>query len=134
MLNDRIEYVSIITNKICTRVRIDDIEMIEREGRRIHILTGQDEFICYEKIETLAPLLVNRAFFRAKSGLIVNFRLVNRLADQEIVFMSGRTCVIGRNNYIKTRAAYKRYLLGYPPFVDEFSCAQVAEKQDRILS
>ena len=32
------EYISIISASQCARIRIDDIECIEQEGRKLHIL------------------------------------------------------------------------------------------------
>lgn len=130
-----VDFISIITNKICARIRVEDIELIEQEGRKIHILTANEEFVCYDKVEALVPVLVGRSFYRAKRGLIVNFNAVSRLKDQEIFFESGRSYALGRNNYIKTRKAFKNYLLGYPPFVNRrIDFSQAAEKNEKILS
>ena len=130
---DRVDYISVITNKVCARVRIEDIETIEQEGRRMHIFTMFEEFVCYESIERLAPLLVGRTFYRAKKGLVFNFKKVARIENGEIIMESGRVYALGRNNLIKTRKAYKNYLLGYPPFSTDRSTYMVSENFEKII-
>ena len=128
------DYLSIVTNKVCARIKLDDIEMIEQAGRKICIFTKDEEFMCYDRLETLAPVLVNRSFYRAKKGLVVNFARVVRLQAQEITFDSGRIYCIGRNNYVKTKSAFKNYLLGYPPFVNDGLAFNVADDKDDFIA
>ena len=129
--NKKPDTLTIVTNKICARVKVDDIELIEQAGRKLSIFTDQEEFVCYDRLEALAPVLVNKAFFRAKKGLVLNFSRVVRLQDQEVFFDSGRVYCLGRNNYIKTKNAFKSYLLGYPPFVNNgFAIGVADDKKD----
>lgn len=105
-----------MSNKRCAKVPIKDIEAIEQEGRKLHIITGNDEFVCYEKIDRVAPLLLNKNFYRPMKSLIVNFDKVKEVTSQEVSFYSGQSISMGKNNLCKLRGAYKRFLKNYPPF------------------
>lgn len=108
--------ISIMSSKRCAKVPIKDIEAIEQEGRKLHIITGDDDFTCYEKIDRIAPLLLNKNFFRPMKSLIVNFDNVKEVSGQEVEFISGQSISMGKNNLTKLRMAYKRFLKNYPPF------------------
>ena len=41
--DDMPEYLSVISSSMCARIRIDDIEVIEQEGRKLHIITAARE-------------------------------------------------------------------------------------------
>ena len=37
------EYISVISSSSCAKIRIDDIEIIEQDGRKLHVITaGRD--------------------------------------------------------------------------------------------
>lgn len=121
------ECISIMSNTRYARVPIKDIELIEQESRRLHIITGDDEYICYERIERLSRLLGEGNFYKAMKSIIVNFDRVKEVTGQEVVFVSGRKLCMGKNNLMKLRKAFKYYLLQYPPF----GSIQVARVSDR---
>jgi len=108
--------IAVISNNVCAQIRIDDIEYIEQLGRKVHIVSSTGDYCFYEKMCNLAPAITERAFYRVMKGLIINCDKIVRLQNHEIVFESGRTYGMGRNNFIKLRQVYKRYLLQYPPF------------------
>lgn len=108
--------IAVISNRVCAQIRIDDIEYIEQVGRKVHIVSSTGEYCFYEKMRNVAPAITERAFYRVMKGLIINCDKIARLENHEIVFESGRTYGMGRNNFIKLRQVYKRYLLQYPPF------------------
>ncbi len=123
------KFISVISNKVCAQVAIAKIEFIEQEGRKIHIHTDSNDYLCYQSMEKVAVALGGRAFYRPMKSLILNFERVARLENQEIVFASGYVFPLGRNNFIKVRQAFKRYLMHYPPF-STLTGARVAE--DRL--
>lgn len=125
------EYISVISASMCARIRIDDIEVIEQEGRKLHIITGEREYCMYMNISEIIRLLAGRAFYRPIRGLIINFDHVRDISGNMISFNSGQCVTMGKNSISKTRAAYKKYLLKYPPYSlwdrEEHMAASVAD-------
>lgn len=114
--NNLPEYISVISSSHCARIRIDDIEVIEQEGRRLHVITANKEYSFYENIKELIMTLSGRAFYRPVKGLIINFDHVREIEGNNIIFHSGQCVTMGKNSITKTRSAYKKYLLKYPPY------------------
>ena len=110
------EYLSVISSQKCGRIKIDDIEVIEQEGRKIHIVTAERDYAIYESISGIIPVLVGRAFYRPIKGLIINFDHVKDITGNTIYFHSGQSISMGKNSISKTRTSYKKYLLNYPPY------------------
>lgn len=110
------EFISVISSNHCARIRINDIEMIEQDGRRIHIVTAEKDYSFYGSLNSIAVSLADRAFFRVLKGLIVNFDHVRDISGISLNFNSGQSLTLGRNSISKTRRAYKRYLMKYPPY------------------
>ncbi len=123
------EYISIVSASRCARIRIEDIEIIEQEGRKIHIITAERDYSYYEKMNTLAMSLGNRAFYRVMKGLIINFDHVKEIKGYYIIFNSGKVVTMGKNNMSKAKQAYKRYLLHYPPYTTWLDLPGVAEQK-----
>lgn len=116
MLKAPPEYISIISSSQCARIRINDIEMIEQEGRRLHIITAEKDYSFYGTMNSLALSLADRAFYRVLTGMVINFDHVRDITGISINFFSGQSVTLGRNALNKAKRAYKRYLLKYPPY------------------
>lgn len=110
------EFISVISSNHCARIRINDIEMIEQDGRRIHIVTAEKDYSFYGSLNSIAVSLADRAFYRVFKSLIVNFDHVQDIRGISVNFNSGQSMTLGRNAICKTRKAYKRYLMKYPPY------------------
>ena len=115
-LDERSEYISVISSAACGRIRISDIEVIEQEGRKTHIVTAEKDYAFYQRATDLIPALVGRAFYRPVKGLYINFDNVREISGTNIIFYSGQVVTLGRNSISRTRTAYKRYLMKYPPY------------------
>lgn len=111
-----IEFISVIGASQCARIRINDIEMIEQEGRRLHIITAEKDYAFYGTLNSIAVALADRAFYRIMKSMIINFDHVRDISGISINFNSGQSITLGRNALNKTRKAYKRYLMKYPPY------------------
>jgi len=118
------EFISVISSNHCARIRINDIEMIEQDGRRIHIVTAERDFSFYGSLNSIAMSLADRAFYRVFKSLIINFDHVRDIRGISVNFNSGQSMTLGRNAICKTRKAYKRYLMKYPPYTfwDPINC------------
>ena len=114
--HDLPEYISVISASQCARIRIDDIEVIEQEGRKMHVVTPEREYSFYENMKELIPVLAGRAFYRPIRGLVINFDHVKDITGNTICFHSGQCVTMGKNSITRTRSAYKQYLLRYPPY------------------
>jgi hypothetical protein len=110
------EYISVISASQCARIKIDDIEVIEQEGRRLHIITADREYCFYENLRELVMTLSGRAFYTPVKGLIINFDHVREIKGNSICFYSGQCVTMGKNSITKARSAYKKYLMKYPPY------------------
>ena len=111
-----LEFISVIGASQCARIRINDIEMIEQEGRRLHIITAEKDYAFYGSLNSIAVALADRAFYRIMKRMIINFAHVRDISGISINFNSGQSITLGRNALNKTRKAYKRYLMKYPPY------------------
>lgn len=115
-VNNMPEYISVISSSQCARIRIDDIEVIEQEGRKLHVITPDREYSFYESMKEIIPVLACRAFYRPIRGLIINFDHVKEITGNMVSFHSGQCVTMGKNSITRTRTAYKKYLLRYPPY------------------
>lgn len=131
-VDNKPEYLSVISSTMCARIRIDDIEVIEQEGRKLHVVTAAREYCFYESMSSILMILAGRAFFRPLRGLIINFDHVRAIEGNTITLHSGQCVNLGKNSTARTRQAYKNYLRKYPPYnlwsAGDYIAAQVHEK------
>lgn len=107
--------ISIITGSRISRVRVDEIEAVEQDGRKLHIMTGEEDFACYASIDSLCEALLNTGcFYQPMKKLLINFDKVTDVIDNEIRFVSGASLIMGRNKVSELKKEFKEYLLGYP--------------------
>ncbi len=110
------EYISVISGKKCAKIKIDEIEIIEQDGRKLHVITPGRDFEFYGELNTIAETLCERAFFRPMKTMIVNLDQVSDISGYNINFFSGQTLTIGKNALSNMKKAFKKYLLRYPPY------------------
>ena len=103
-----IECITISTGRRTTKVNLSDVLYIERNLRKVRIVTDQDEIEYYQRLENLIPLLDSR-FFPCLKGCYINFDRVKSMEEQQIIFDCGKRFYLGRTNFIRTRKAYKKY-------------------------
>ena len=110
------EFISVISASKCARIRIEDIEVIEQEGRKLHVITADREYCFYENMKEIIMCLYGRAFYRPVKGLIINFEHVKEIAGNAVKLHSGHVVTMGKNSITRTRSAYKKYLMRFPPY------------------
>ena len=108
------EYISVISTNKCAK--IDDIEVIEQEGRKVHVITAAKDYSFYGGLNAIAASLAERAFYRPIKRLIINLDHISDISSYSINFASGQSVALGKNALLSTKRAYKRYLLRYPPY------------------
>ena len=110
------EYISVISSSKCAKIKIDDIEVIEQDGRKVHVITAARDYTFYGSINTIALSLAERAFYRPIKRLVINLDHVSDISSYGVSFSSGQSVALGKNALLSTRRAYKKYLLRYPPY------------------
>ena len=110
------EYISVISTNKCAKIKIDEIEVIEQDGRKVHVITAAKDYSFYGGINTIAGSLAERAFYRPIKRLIINLDHVSDINSYSVNFQSGQSVALGKNALLSTKRAYKRYLLRYPPY------------------
>ena len=68
------DYISVISPNNYARIKIEDIETVEQDGRKLHIKTTEKNYMFYGTISTLAECLAERAFFRPLKSIIINLQ------------------------------------------------------------
>ncbi len=125
------EYISVISANKCAKIKIDDIEVIEQEGRKVHVITAAKDYSFYGGLNTIAGSLAERAFYRPIKRLIINMDHISDISNYSVNFTSGQSVALGKNALLSTKRAYKRYLMRYPPYTIwepmEMSGASVSE-------
>lgn len=104
-----VKYVPVISRKETAKVSVSDIIMIERDKRKLHIVTDQKEYQIYERIENVAPLL-DEGFYSCLKGFYINLSRVKSMADQQIIFDNGMIYSLGRDNFIRAKQRYALFL------------------------
>ena len=109
-------FISVISANSCAKIRIDDIEIIEQDGRKLHVATADKDYTFYGTMNAIAEILAERAFFRPMKKMIINLDHVRDISGFYVNFNSGQSIGMGKNALNLTKRAYKRYLLKYPPY------------------
>lgn len=105
------EYIPVVTKNYSVKVKTDTILLIERDNRRLKIKSDKGDYCFYAKIEDVERFLTD-SFYRCLKGCYINLEKVDTMANQLVVFDNGFEYQLGRNNYIKTRKCYSRYIKG----------------------
>ena len=139
------EYISVISASKCAKIKIDDIEVIEQDGRKVHVITAAKDFSFYGGINTIAGSLAERAFYRPIKRLIINLDHVSDISNYSVNFNSGQSVALGKNALLSTKRAYKRYLMRYPPYTiwepmelaggsvsEPFACEDMLKMDDNL--
>ena len=124
--------INIITGSRITRVKLSDIEVVEQEGRKLHIMTAKEDYPCYASIESVKDqLLLEENFYQPMKKLIINFSKIKEIVDGEIIFASGSSLCMGRNTFIETRKAFKDYIRSYPGMMSAGGGMNFSERKKR---
>ena len=110
------EYISVISANKCAKIKIDDIEVIEQDGRKVHVITAAKDYSFYGGLNTIAGSLAERAFYRPIKRLIINLDHISDINSFSVNFSSGQSVSLGKNALLSTKNAYKKYLMRYPPY------------------
>ncbi len=103
------DYIAVLQGKAVAKVKVSDIVFIERDRRKLHLVTEKGTYDYYERMENVEPVLDQR-FYPCLKGCYINLDKVESMQEQRISFDNGEFLYIGRENFIRTRQYYKKYL------------------------
>lgn len=99
-------YIPVITKHYSCRVDIDDIIYIQQQQKKLAIVTDDEIYSYYEKIENVLDYLDKR-FFRVMKKLVVNLDKISMVKNSRFILRMGRTYIwakiitSGRNKNIR---------------------------------
>lgn len=103
------KFIPVITRQYSRKVNVDDIIYLEQRQRRLAIVTSDETYVCYERIENVEKQLDER-FYHTLKKLVVNLEQISVAKNQKIVFQNGIELQLGRESYIRTKQTYAAYL------------------------
>lgn len=106
---ENLNYIMIMSGSESARVRVSDVVLIERNRRKLRIITDYRIYDFYGKMEAIEPMLDER-FFPCLKGCYINFERVVRMTEQSIFFDNGMVYSLGRENFLRTKHQFKEYL------------------------
>ena len=102
-------YIPVITREYSRKVILDEILYIEQRQRKLAIVTAEETYICYERIENLEKFLDER-FYRTLKKMAINLDKIMVAQNQKITFVDGTVLTMGRESYIRTKQRFSAYL------------------------
>ncbi len=102
-------YIPVITREYSRKVILDEILYIEQRQRKLAIVTAEETYICYERIENLEKFLDER-FYRTLKKMVINLDKIMVAQNQKITFVDGTVLTMGRESYIRTKQRFSAYL------------------------
>jgi len=106
-------YIPMITRGRVSRIPLDEIIYIMKVHRKVRIVTREQQYEYYERLENLMQYLDSR-FYTCLKGTVINLDKVERMEERpeerRIYFLNGEYLLIGRDNFIRTKQRYAAWL------------------------
>ncbi len=102
-------YIPVVTRGYSRKVNLDEVLYFEQRQRKLAIVTAEDTYICYERIENLEKILDER-FYHTLKKLVVNLDKIMIAEDQKVTFVDGTVLHMGRESYIRTKQKFSAYI------------------------
>ena len=103
------KYVPLVTKQCVRKILLDEIVYIMKKSRKIEIVTEQERYEFYERMDAVVPLL-DRRFYPCLQNCMINLDKVSRMEQQVIYLVNGDSIPMGRDNFVRTRQQYVAYL------------------------
>lgn len=105
-------YLAVKNKHQVTRVSVEEVMYILRDGRRLIVTTEEKEYVYYERIEAIKSRL-SESFYRPLDRCIVNMDYLKSVdvLKRRMIFRNGDELFLGRDACSKTKAAFYSYLL-----------------------
>ena len=102
-------YIPIITRGCSRKVSLDEILYLEQRQRRLAVVTTDQTYLCYERIENMERIFDER-FYHTLKKLVVNLDKIIVVENQSITFVDGTVMNLGIESYIRTKQVFSAYL------------------------
>jgi DNA-binding LytR/AlgR family response regulator len=103
------QFIPVVTKQYCRKVDLSEILYIEQWQRRLNIVTAEESYVCYLKIDNIREILDER-FYPTLKKLVVNLEQILEIRDQNILFQNGTRLILSRESYIRTKQTFAAYL------------------------
>lgn len=105
------KYIPVVTKRYSCKVDTSDIIYIQQQQKKLVIVTDDEIYSYYEKMENVLECLDGR-FFRIMKKLVVNLDKISMVKEQQVHFQNGDDIYLGKDNYVKTKQKYTAHLRG----------------------
>lgn len=102
-------YITVALRGCVRKVMLDDIVYLARDGRKLRLMTDEGEIEFYERLDNVLHVLDER-FYPCLKGCYVNLEKISCMDEQQIFFENGATYALGRENFVRTKQKYYRFL------------------------
>lgn len=109
ILDDKEDYIPVITKKQTARVNIREILYIETQLRVVYLHTSNRVYKFYGKLDDVL-IYLNSNFYRCHKSCILNFEKIIRMENGIFYFHGGMTLQVGQNSYYQAIRHYRKYL------------------------
>jgi DNA-binding LytR/AlgR family response regulator len=111
LLDDEQEgFLPVVNRSLSTCVPLREIIYIERKGRVIEVVTLDQKYRYYERMEVVLTYLDGH-FFQCLRGTVVNLRNVLQISEQDIEFANGMHLTLSYKPYCKIKQVYSNYIM-----------------------
>lgn len=102
--------ILIKTSTAVEKLPTNEVVSVQREGRKIRIVSDEKNYIYYQKMENVEKKLPDN-FYRCHGGCYINLDKVRLMEEQEVFFYNGYSIYLGRSNFIKAKQQFYKYAL-----------------------
>lgn len=89
------KFIEITCAKEKILINVNEIELIERDARKIHIITKGEDYSVYESLDSILKRLPEN-FVRCHTGYIVNLDYTTSIHSNYLIMKDDRKITIGR--------------------------------------
>lgn len=108
-LNAGSEYFSYKIGQDYHRRNLRDILYFESHGRKIKMVTMDEEVFFYEKLKDVLTRIENQMFFPIHKSLVVNYRHIKDFYYEKVVMVNGDELAISQSRRKKVREMQLEY-------------------------
>ncbi len=91
------------------KVNTKEIFVVERNGRKLTVVTEEMTYSYYDRIQNVEPSLSSN-FIKCHTGCFINLHKIKSIKNQTIVMDNGYVVVLGKNNFTKVKQYYRAYI------------------------
>ena len=104
------KHILVKTGAIVEKVPTEEVVAVQRDGRKLHIVSDNKDYVYYQKMDNVEPKLSDN-FYRCHGGCYINLDKVRLMEEQEIFFYNGYSIYLGRTNFIKAKQYFYKYAM-----------------------